>query len=77
MLNRRTILSKEILKTLEQSVDFIKEQFKLDIQIYENKIPISVKTGEAILNKKSVIEYRPNNPVAIAYKDFAQEWREE
>ncbi len=43
MLNKRTILSKEILKTLEQSVDFIKEQFKLDIQIYENKIPISVK----------------------------------
>jgi|SRR5690625_2667271 len=77
MLNRRTILSKEILKTLEQSVDFIKEQFKLDIQIYENKIPISVKTGEAILNKKSVIEYKPNNPVAIAYKNFAQEWREE
>lgn len=52
MLNQRTNLSKEILENLNKTVDFIKEQFNLDIQIYNSRIPISVKTGEVILNKK-------------------------
>ncbi|NMB06939.1 MAG: ParA family protein [Tissierellia bacterium] len=74
MLNQRTNLSKEILENLNKTVDFIKEQFNLDIQIYNSRIPISVKTGEAILNKKSVIEYEPKNKVSQAYQDFAKEW---
>lgn len=74
MLNQRTNLSKEILKALDSSIDFIKEKFNLDIQIFDSKIPISVKTGEAILNRKSVIEYEPKNKVSQAYQDFAKEW---
>lgn len=74
MLNNRTNLSKEILRAIDNSVDFIKEQFNLDIQIYESKIPVSVKTGEAILNRKSVIEYEPKNKVSQAYQNFAKEW---
>jgi len=43
-------------------------------QTGESKIPISVKTGEAIFNKKSIIEYDPKNKVSEAYQDFANEW---
>lgn len=74
MLNQRTNLSKEILKALDSSVEFIQKQFNLNIQIFESKIPISVRTGEAILNKKSVIEYEPKNKVSQAYQNFAKEW---
>lgn len=74
MLNNRTNLSKEILKAIDSSVDFIKEKFNLDIQIFESKIPVSVRTGEAILNRKSVIEYEPKNKVSQAYQSFAKEW---
>ena len=74
MLNQRTNLSKEMLKTLEESVEFVKTKYNLDMKIFESKIPISVKTGEAILNKKSVIEYEPRNKVSEAYQIFAWEW---
>lgn len=74
MLNQRTNLSKEILKTLDESLEFVKDKFNLDMKIFESKIPISVKTGEAILNKKSVIEYDPKNKVSEAYQYFAWEW---
>ncbi|MFA5577772.1 MAG: AAA family ATPase [Tissierellaceae bacterium] len=76
MLNQRTNLSKEMLKALEESITFVKEKFNLNMRIFESKIPISVRTGEAILNKKSVIEYDPKNKVAEAYQNFAEEWRE-
>lgn len=74
MLNNRTNLSKSIMKSLVDMVAYVKENLHTDIKIYENKIPISVKAGEAILNKQSVIEYDPRNKVAQAYKDFAREW---
>lgn len=74
ILNYRTNLSKAILGSLEESVSFIKERFDLNVQVFENKIPISVRTGEAILNRMSVIEYEPTNKVAQAYRDFANEW---
>ena len=74
MLNKRTNLSKEILKTLNEMVKFIEDNFKIKLQIYESKIPISVKTGKAILNKKSIIEYEPKNKVSQAYQDFTKEW---
>jgi len=75
MLNPRTNLSKEIVRALNESVEFIKNEFNLEVKIFQNKIPISVRMGEAILNKQSIIEYEPNNKVAIAYKDFAEEWK--
>lgn len=74
MLNQRTNLSKEMVKALNESVEFIKETFNIELKVFENSIPISVKTGEAILNKKSIIEYDPKNKVAEAYKNFAKEW---
>lgn len=54
MLNQRTNLSKEMVKALNESVEFIKETFNIELKVFENSIPISVKTGEAILNKKSI-----------------------
>ena len=74
MLNQRTNLSKEMVKALNESVEFIKDKYNLDIKVFKSKIPISVRTGEAILNKKSIIEYAPKNKVAKAYEDFAKEW---
>lgn len=76
MLNQRTNLSKEMLKALRESVEFVKDKFNLDMKIFESKIPISVKTGEAILNRKSIIEYDPKNKVSEAYQYFAWEWGE-
>lgn len=76
MLNQRTNLSKEMLKALSESVEFVKDKFSLDMKIFESKIPISVKTGEAILNRKSIIEYDPKNKVSEAYQYFAWEWGE-
>lgn len=76
MLNQRTNLSKQMLITLNQSVEFVESKYQLDMRIFETMIPISVKTGEAILNKKSVIEYEPKNKVSEAYQDFAEEWSE-
>ena len=77
MLNERTNLSKNMLIALKQSIEFIKDKFNLEIKIFESKIPISVRTGEAMLNKKSIIEYDPKNKVSEAYKDFAREWTNE
>ena len=74
MLNERLNLSKEMVNALNESVKFIKNKYNLDIKVFKSKIPISVKTGEAILNKKSVLEYAPNNKVAKAYVEFSKEW---
>ena len=63
-----------MVKELNESVEFIKDKYNLDIKVFKSKIPISVRTGEAILNKKSIIEYAPKNKVAKAYEDFAKEW---
>jgi len=74
MLNERTILSREIIKTFANMVKYIRDNFGMDIRIFKSKIPISVKTGEAILHQKSVLEYQPKNKVSKAYLAFAQEW---
>lgn len=74
MLNERTNLSKNMLIALNHSIEFIKDKFNLEIKIFESKIPISVRTGEAIFNKMSIIEYDSKIKVAMAYKEFAEEW---
>lgn len=51
MIDERTNLSKNMLKALNQSVELIKNKFSLEIKIFDNRIPRSVKTGEAILNQ--------------------------
>lgn len=74
MLNRRTNLSKEMVKAINESTGYIKQQYNLDIQVFESMIPRSVRAGEAMLYKQSVIEYDPKNQVSEAYKEFASEW---
>lgn len=73
MLNERTNLSKEMIKTVNESAAYIKDKFDLDMKIFNSKIPVSVKAGEAILNRKSIIEYDPKNKVSEAYQRFAKE----
>ncbi|NJD02191.1 MAG: ParA family protein [Ruminiclostridium sp.] len=67
MFNERTRLSKEIMT-------LITEAYGEHIRIFESKIPVSVKVGEATLNYKSIVEYDPDGKVATAYKSFAKEY---
>ena len=67
MFTERTKLSKEIL-------NLINEAYGKHVKVFESKIPVSVKVGEATLNYKSIVEYDPNGKVAIAYKNFAREY---
>lgn len=76
MLNERTNLSKEMVRAINESTGYIKENYDLDIKVFQTKIPTSVKAGEAILNRKSIIEYQPKNKVSEAYLKFADEWKE-
>lgn len=74
MMNERLNLSKNMINSLENTTDTIREKIGLDIKIFKSKIPISVRTGEAILQQKSVIEYEPENKVSKSYQSFADEW---
>lgn len=67
MFTERTKLSKEIL-------NLINEAYGKHIRVFDSKIPVSVKVGEATLNYKSIVEYDPDGKVAIAYKNFAREY---
>ena len=67
MHNQRTNLSKEIIK-------MISETYSEYIKIYSTKIPTSVKVGEAAYKSCSVGEHDANNKVAIAYKEFTEEY---
>ncbi len=44
-----------------------------DIHIFDTKIPNSIKVGESDKAGKSILEYMPENPVSLAYVDFAKE----
>lgn len=66
MYTERMRLSKEILSIIQQA-------YGEHIHIFESKIPVSVKVGEANLKSKSTIEYDPKNKVSNAYVDFARE----
>ncbi|HBV88471.1 MAG TPA: chromosome partitioning protein ParA [Desulfosporosinus sp.] len=68
MFTERTKLSKEI-------VNLINDSYGSHIKIFESKIPVSVKVGEAVLNYKSIIEFDPKGKVAVAYKNFAEEYK--
>lgn len=74
MVNDRTNLARSMLKIINDSVHFIENQTGLKTKIFDAMIPISVKAGEAIAKKQSIIEYAPKNNVAIKYKEFALEW---
>lgn len=51
----------------------IEQAYGKDIPIFEAKIPLSIKVGEAAMNNKSILDYSPNNKAARAYQDFIEE----
>ncbi len=66
LYTERTKLSKEVL-------NMILEAYGDHIRVFESKIPVSVKVGEAMLKGKSIIEYDTTGKVAAAYRCFAEE----
>lgn len=66
MYAERMKLSKEVLS-------IIQEAYGDHINIFNSRIPTSVKVGEANMKSKSTIEYDPKNKVSSAYMEFAKE----
>lgn len=52
---------------------FIQDGFSGKIPIFETHIPRSIKVAEAVAYHKTICEYMPGNPAAIAYEKFVQE----
>jgi len=50
------------------------EAYSEHLRIFNTRIPISIKVGEANFRYKSVIEYEPNSKASLAYKDFGEEY---
>jgi chromosome partitioning protein len=46
------------------------------IPLFTTRIPRSIKVAEACLYQKTICEYMPENPAAIAYESFAKELME-
>lgn len=61
-----TILSTQVHKLIEQG-------FAGSVPIFKTHIPRSIKVAEAVLYHKTICEFLPNNPAAIAYEQFADE----
>lgn len=59
-----------LTKTVEELVC---NTYKQAVQIYDTKIPYSIRSGEAVIYKQSVMEYADRNNVAIAYQNLTQE----
>ena len=66
LVDRRTNLSKEIKMQLENN-------YGSKIKIFENQIPIAIKTAESSALGQSIFEYDKNNKVAESYYLFAKE----
>lgn len=66
MYAERMKLSKEVLS-------IIQEAYGDHINIFNSRIPTSVKVGETNMKSKSTIEYDPKNKVSNAYMEFAKE----
>ena len=66
MCDNRTGLHRDIY-------DAIQSSYGETINIFNTQIPNSIKVGEANLNRKSVIEYSPQNKASLAYIEFAEE----
>ena len=66
LVDRRTNLSREIKDQLEQN-------YGSKIKIFDNQIPIAIKTAESSALGKSIFEYDKNNKAAESYYLFAKE----
>ena len=51
----------------------IEQGFAGTVPIFQTHIPRSIKVAEAVLYHKTICEYMPNNPAAVAYEKFADE----
>ncbi|MCX7748217.1 MAG: AAA family ATPase [Clostridia bacterium] len=67
MFSERTKLTKEILNLMNDA-------YSEHIKIFQSKIPMSIKVGEASYRYKSIIEYDPKCKVALAYQNFGKEY---
>jgi chromosome partitioning protein len=69
MNDKKTTLSSHM-------IDSISISFGNEIKIFNTRIPRSIKVAEACLYFKTICEYLPKNPAALAYEDFYFEWME-
>ncbi|PKM52499.1 MAG: chromosome partitioning protein ParA [Firmicutes bacterium HGW-Firmicutes-7] len=76
MANERTKLAKEMIEHINNGAEHLLSEIGSKIKVFENIIPISIKMGEAITNKQSIIEYNPKNKVSESYIKFAEEWED-
>lgn len=61
------------MKLTREIENIILEAYQGEVSIFDTRISISVKMGEAILNQQSIIQYAPKNSVAEEYKQLALE----
>lgn len=66
LVDKRTKLPSEIKQELEENYGTI-------VKIYENQVPIAIKTAESTSKGKSIFEYDKTSKVAEAYSSFAKE----
>ena len=52
----------------------IQKGFAGVVPIFKTHIPRSIKVTEAVLYHKTICEYMPHNPAAVAYEKFADEF---
>ncbi|OON97201.1 MAG: sporulation protein [Candidatus Epulonipiscioides saccharophilum] len=62
----KTLLSAHVNSMLQNT-------FGEAIRIFTTRIPRSIKVAEACLFQKTICEFMPHNPAAIAYENFAKE----
>jgi chromosome partitioning protein len=66
MDSERTKVSATVNAMLEKNLG---EQ----LNIFKTRIPRSIKVAEASLYQKTICEYMPDNPAAVAYEKFVEE----
>ena len=66
MVDNRTILSKEIIRAIE-------EAYGEKIRIFNSRIPHSIRAAETSATGKSIFSHDPTGRVAAAYSDFTRE----
>ena len=65
----RTIVSSQVKSMIEST-------FAGRINLFQTRIPRSIKVAEACLYQQTICEYMPENPAAIAYENFVKELME-
>lgn len=52
----------------------IQQGFANKVPVFKTHIPRSIKVAEAVLYQKTICEFLPDNPAAIAYEQFVDEF---